>query len=80
MDCCNRRKGGNFTDWVPAWKDGVPPDAYDGVSGVLNFQMIWVLRAGGPSWRWRSANPKLAARNLRHADELAPCYSHDVLG
>jgi len=34
--------GWNTLDWVPEWKDGVPPDG-DTVSGTLNWQLIYTL-------------------------------------
>lgn len=35
--------GWNTLDWVPEWKDGVPPNG-DDVSGVLNWQFLDVLQ------------------------------------
>jgi hypothetical protein len=32
--------GWNFQDWVPAWKQGLPPAAHSGVNGILNWQAI----------------------------------------
>ncbi|HEY3282499.1 MAG TPA: alpha-L-rhamnosidase C-terminal domain-containing protein [Armatimonadota bacterium] len=36
-------KGWNTLDWVPGWRDGVPPEGYDGVSGLINWQFVWSL-------------------------------------
>jgi alpha-L-rhamnosidase len=38
-------EGWNTLDWVPAWDDdaGVPPDGHSGVSGVLNWHLVYVL-------------------------------------
>lgn len=38
-------EGWNTIDWVPAWdKDaGIPPDGINGVSGLLNWQLVYVL-------------------------------------
>jgi hypothetical protein len=35
--------GWNTFDWVPAWDAGCPPDAVSGVSGVLNWHLIYTL-------------------------------------
>lgn len=35
--------GWNFMDWVPAWGWGLPPDADKGVSGLLNWQLVYAL-------------------------------------
>jgi alpha-L-rhamnosidase len=40
------RPGWNTLDWVPEWKDGVPPDG-DDVSGVLNLQLRYALYLTG---------------------------------
>lgn len=38
-------EGWNIFDWVPAWSQdaGCPPDAVSGVSGVLNWHLIYTL-------------------------------------
>jgi len=36
--------GWNFVDWVPGWDWGIPPDGDNGISSVLNWQWILVLR------------------------------------
>ncbi len=35
--------GWNFTDWTPGWLLGVPPEAFDGFSGVLNWHLVYIL-------------------------------------
>lgn len=35
--------GWNFTDWVPEWPCGIPPDADNGVSGVINWHFVLTL-------------------------------------
>lgn len=62
--------GWNVTDWVPQWPDGVPPDAYDGVSGLLNWQFALVLTQMAELEAW-AGEPELAARDRRTASELA---------
>lgn len=35
--------GWNFVDWVPSWPWGMPVDADQGVSGIINWQFIYGL-------------------------------------
>ena len=62
-------RGWNFTDWVPEWPNGVPPDGEFGVSGILNLHFLLALR-----WceelEEQFGEPELAARAQRHADRL----------
>ncbi len=63
-------RGWNYTDWVPAWKSGVPPDGDYGVSAVINWQLVLVLgmlaeMEGG------LGEPEYAMRNERLAADLA---------
>jgi hypothetical protein len=68
--------GWNFTDWTPEWKLGVPPDGFDGFSGVLNWHLIYTLGlavqleqwVGDPftADRWRSWQGKLATASHKH--------------
>ncbi|MBV9468706.1 MAG: hypothetical protein JOZ57_05630, partial [Abitibacteriaceae bacterium] len=34
----------NFTDWVPGWKGGFPPDNDTGITALVNWQWVLVLR------------------------------------
>src|SRR5439155_23193827 len=36
--------GWNYVDWVPGWKNGVPPEGDYGVSCVVNWQFVYALR------------------------------------
>ena len=37
--------GWNFVDWVPAWGGaGMPADADFGISGIINWQLVYTLR------------------------------------
>lgn len=38
-------EGWNTIDWVPSWSEnaGVPPDGHGGVSGLLNWQLVYAL-------------------------------------
>jgi hypothetical protein len=62
--------GWNFVDWVPGWNLGMPPDAERGVSGIINFHMVMVLRQAA-ELEDLLGEPELAARNRRNADALA---------
>ena len=53
--------GWNFSDWVPAWSSGVPPDGASGISGVLNFHFALVLKLYA-ELEAAMGEPELAAR------------------
>jgi hypothetical protein len=36
--------GWNFVDWVPEWSFGIPPEGDNGVSSVINWHFVLVLR------------------------------------
>lgn len=71
-------EGWNFTDWVPAWTNttrdvrnwGVPPDGETGISGVLNWHLVYTLTRAAELEAWLG-EPELAARWKRRAAELA---------
>ncbi len=70
--------GWNFTDWVLAWtattKDtrnwGVPPDGETGVSGVLNWHLVYTLNLAAELEEWME-EPEQALRWKRRAAALA---------
>ena len=35
--------GWNFSDWIADWPLGVPPDGFHGISGLLNWHLIYTL-------------------------------------
>lgn len=35
--------GWNFSDWIADWPLGVPPDGFDGFSGLLNWHLVYIL-------------------------------------
>ena len=35
--------GWNFSDWIADWPLGVPPDGFDGISGLLNWHLVYTL-------------------------------------
>jgi len=71
--------GWNYGDWVgmsvlrrpdePHWKDGVPPDGERGVSGVLNWQLVYTLRLAGQIEAWHG-EPEIAVLQSRRAERL----------
>ena len=71
-------EGWNFTDWVPAWTAttndvrnwGVPPDGETGISGVLNWHLVYTLARAAELERWLG-EPELAVRWKRRAVALA---------
>jgi hypothetical protein len=81
--------GWNFMDWVPAWKDGVPPGGMEGeVCGVLNWQFVLALRLSAEvekgcgddllAGRWlRLAKQGAAALASRYWDEERQLYADD---
>lgn len=40
----DRPPGWNFIDWVPSWPNGEHPGMDQGPSGILNLQLIYILR------------------------------------
>ena len=62
--------GWNFADWVPEWPIGVPPEGFSGVSGVINWHLIYTLglairleEMAGDPWmakRWEDVRDRLA--------------------
>lgn len=65
-------EGWNTIDWVPAWSrdDGTPPEGHSGVSGVLNWQLIYTLSLYADLER-RTGDQELADWAVRRAAELA---------
>jgi hypothetical protein len=64
------RTGWNFVDWVPGWKNGVPPDGDYGVSSVINWQYVCALRQA-MELEEQFGEPELAARWARVSREVA---------
>lgn len=62
--------GWNFMDWVPTWDGGVPPEGELGVNSLINWQMVYALKAAAELEEWLD-EPELAARDRRLAAELA---------
>jgi len=51
--------GWNFTDWTADWQLGVPPDGFAGVSGILNWHLIYALGLAAQLEEW--AGERLSA-------------------
>jgi hypothetical protein len=68
LACCP--PGWNFTDWVPAWRDGEPPNGHRGPNGTINFQFVWILRQAAEIEEYLD-EPELAARHRRTANGFA---------
>jgi alpha-L-rhamnosidase len=51
--------GWNFTDWAADWQLGVPPDGFAGVSGILNWHLIYTLGLAAQLEEW--AGERLSA-------------------
>ena len=72
--------GWNFMDWVPAWKDGIPPGGLEGeVCGVLNWQYVLALRLAAGVEKG-CGDDLLAGRWLRLAKQAADGPGGALLG
>lgn len=61
--------GWNFTDWVAGWPLGVPPDGFNGFSGLLNWHLVYTLGLAAALEDW--AGDRLLAQHWRnHRDEI----------
>jgi hypothetical protein len=71
-------EGWNLMDWVPAWTEttrdvrnwGVPPDGETGISGLLNWHLVYTLTRAAELERWLG-EPEQAARWRRRAVTLS---------
>ncbi len=62
--------GWNFVDWVSGWRGGVPADGDAGVSGPLNWQLVYTLALMAELETW-CGESQLAERCQRHASDLS---------
>ena len=44
--------GWNFSDWVAEWSIGVAPDGFDGLSGLLNWHLVYTLELAASLENW----------------------------
>jgi hypothetical protein len=62
--------GWNFSDWVGDWPLGVPPDGFDGFSGLLNWHLVYTLGLAARLEEW-AGEELLARRWQRRRDAMA---------
>ncbi|MDQ5850544.1 MAG: alpha-L-rhamnosidase, partial [Chloroflexota bacterium] len=62
--------GWNFVDWTAGWTLGVPPDGSQGISGLLNWHLVYTLNLAAQLEAW-VGEPELARRFERHHRQLA---------
>jgi hypothetical protein len=65
----NGLEGWNMLDWVPAWKDGVPPDGRRGGGASFSF-LLQIALEQAAAIEDRLGEPEVAARWRRRAQEL----------
>lgn len=80
--------GWNFSDWIADWPLGVPPDGFDGFSGLLNWHLVYALGLAAQleDWagesvsaqRWRGWQDSLArASKAAFWDEQRGLFADD---
>jgi len=62
--------GWNFVDWVPKWGWGLPPDAEFGISGIVNWLMVYALGLAADLEEMLGEN-ELAERDRKLARRMA---------
>ncbi len=67
--------GWNMSDWIPNWEAGIPPDGVNGVSGILNWHLVYALSLAADLEHWLG-EPELSQRYQRWAGELAAACTH----
>ena len=81
--------GWNFSDWVPDWPLGTPPDGFDGFSGLLNWHLVYTfdLAAQLEEWagdqllaqRWQSWRDRVSrAAKAAFWDERRGLFADDL--
>jgi hypothetical protein len=81
--------GWNFSDWVADWPLGVPPDGFDGFSGLLNWHLVYTfgLAAWLEEWagegllarRWQGCRDRIAsAAKAAFWDEQRSLFADDL--
>jgi alpha-L-rhamnosidase len=81
--------GWNFSDWIAGWPLGVPPDGFNGFSGLLNWHLVYTmgLAARLEEWagegllaqRWRNCQDALAmAARAAFWDEQRGLFADDL--
>jgi hypothetical protein len=62
--------GWNFVDWVPRWRNGVPPDGDFGVSSIVNWHFVHTLKLAA-ELEGHVGEAEIASRCERIAREIA---------
>jgi hypothetical protein len=62
--------GWNYLDWVPAWKEGIPPEGKGGGGASFHFLLQIALHQAA-ELEDTLGEPEMAARWRRHASELS---------
>jgi hypothetical protein len=81
--------GWNFSDWIADWPLGVPPDGFDGLSGLFNWHLVYTLglAASLEEWagdhflarRWQSWRERVAAAiSAAFWDEQRGLFADDL--
>ena len=71
--------GWNFSDWIADWPLGVPPDGFDGFSGLLNWHLVYTLGLAARLEEW--AGESLSAQRWQGwRDALASGVQGCLLG
>ncbi len=76
-------QGWNWVDWVPAWRQGVPPDDGSRLSGINQAQLIYVLGLMTDLERWfdePSLADRLDARRRQLTDAMGRTFWNDTRG
>jgi len=62
--------GWNFSDWIADWPLGVPPDGFNGFSGLLNWHLVYTLGLAARLEEW-AGEEALAQRWLGWRERIA---------
>ena len=64
-----RLPGWSFVDWVPEWRNGVPPSGREGISAPINLLFVQALRHAAEVEE-AVGEPSMAERNRRFARQV----------
>ncbi|MBN1878325.1 MAG: alpha-L-rhamnosidase [Anaerolineae bacterium] len=68
--------GWNFTDWIADWPLGVPPDGFNGFSGLLNWHLVYTLKLAARLEEW--AGERLSAQRWQSWQDALAAATRDV--
>ena len=66
--------GWNFSDWVADWPLGVPPEGFDGFSGLLNWHLVYTLGLASRLEEW--VGDRLLAQRWHNWREMVAAAIH----